>query len=75
MSNLQKKIFELLDKGKDVIDIKHELGIPIWQITKIIENPETILNDEDNKILELYQSYLYYLLNLLRNEIYYQILL
>ena len=56
MSNLQKKIFELLDKGKDVIDIKHELGIPIWQITKIIENPETILNDEDNKILELYNE-------------------
>ena len=56
MSNLQKKIFELLDQGKDVIDIKHELGIPIWQITKIIENPETILNDEDNKILELYNE-------------------
>ncbi len=56
MSDLQKKIFELLDQGKDVIDIKHELGIPIWQITKIIENPKTILNDEDSKILELYNE-------------------
>ena len=42
MSNLQKKIFELLDKGKDVIDIKHELGIPIWQITKIISESSII---------------------------------
>ena len=56
MSDLHKKIFELLDKGKDVIDIKHELNIPIWQITKIIENPETILNNEDSKILELYNE-------------------
>ena len=56
MIDLQKKIFELLDQGKDVIDIKHELNIPIWQITKIIENPETILNNEDSKILELYNE-------------------
>ena len=56
MSDLQKKIFELLDQGKDVIDIKHELNIPIWQITKIIENPATILNNEDSKILELYNE-------------------
>lgn len=56
MEEIRKKIFELLDQDKDIIDIKKELDIPIWQISKIIETPVGTLDEIESKILDLFNE-------------------
>ena len=57
MVDIKKKVLELFEQGKDIIDIKQELEIPIWKISKILEEPEISPYDEEEiKILDLYNE-------------------
>ena len=57
MADVKKQVLELFEQGKDIIDIKQELEIPIWKISKILEEPEDSPYDEEEiKILDLYNE-------------------
>ena len=57
MADIKKQVLELFEQGKDIIDIKQELEIPIWKISKILEEPEDSPYDEEEiKILDLYNE-------------------
>ena len=57
MSDIEEKILRLYKNGMNVIDIKQELNIPIWKISKIIETPDqNKISDDQSEILKLYKE-------------------